>query len=48
MCFLYAEVGRVTSKSNGDEALSDGFLLKSNGNETFNNVFPQNQRRLSV
>jgi hypothetical protein len=28
-----AEVGKVTLKSNGDEALNDEFLLKSNGNE---------------
>jgi hypothetical protein len=29
-------VGKVTFKSNGDEALSDEFLLKSNGKEAFN------------
>jgi hypothetical protein len=32
-------VGKVTLKSNGDKALSDEFLLKSNDDETFNNVF---------
>jgi hypothetical protein len=34
-----AEVGKVTLKSNGDEALSDEFLLKSNDNEALNYVF---------
>jgi hypothetical protein len=29
-------VGKVTLKSNGDETLSDEFLLKSNGDEAFN------------
>jgi hypothetical protein len=29
-------VGKVTLKSNGDEALSDEFLLKSNSVEAFN------------
>jgi hypothetical protein len=33
-------LGKVTLKSNGDEALNDEFLLKSNGNEALNNVFP--------
>jgi hypothetical protein len=33
-------VGKVTFKSNGDEALSDGFLFKSNGDETLNDDFP--------
>jgi hypothetical protein len=33
-------VGKVTLKSNGDEALSDEFLFKSNGDEKLNNVFP--------
>jgi hypothetical protein len=33
---LHAEVGKVTLKSNGDEALSDEFLLKRNGDEAFN------------
>jgi hypothetical protein len=31
-----AEVGKVTLKSNGDEALSDESLLKSNGDEALN------------
>ncbi len=30
---LCAEVGKVTLKSNGDEAFSDEFLFKSNGDE---------------
>jgi hypothetical protein len=34
------ELGKVTLKSNGDEALSDEFLLKSNDDEALNNVFP--------
>jgi hypothetical protein len=29
-------VGKVTLKSNGDEALNDEFLLKSNGDEVLN------------
>jgi hypothetical protein len=33
-------VGKVTLKSNGDEALSYEFLLKSDGDEAFNDVFP--------
>jgi hypothetical protein len=33
-------VGKVTFKSNGDEALSDESLLKSNGNEALNDNFP--------
>jgi hypothetical protein len=35
-------VGKVTLKSNGDEILSDKFLLKSIGNsyEALNDVFP--------
>jgi hypothetical protein len=33
-------VGKVSFKSKGDEALSDEFLLKSNGNEVLNDVFP--------
>jgi hypothetical protein len=37
--YLHAEVGKVTSKSNGDEALSDEFLLKTNGDESLNVVF---------
>jgi hypothetical protein len=32
-------VGKVTLKSNGDEALSDEFLFKSNGDEALNDVF---------
>jgi hypothetical protein len=32
-------VGKVTFKSNGNEALSDGFLLKSTGDEALNDVF---------
>ncbi len=36
----YAEVGKVTSKSNGDEALSDEFILKSNSDAAFNDGFP--------
>jgi hypothetical protein len=35
----YPEVGKVTLKSNGDEALSDEFLLKSNVDEALNDVF---------
>jgi hypothetical protein len=33
-------VGKVTLKSNGDEALNDELLLKSNGNEVLNDGFP--------
>jgi hypothetical protein len=32
-------VGKVTLKSNGDEALSDKFLFKSKGDEVLNDVF---------
>jgi hypothetical protein len=32
-CTIYTEVGKVTLKSNGDEALSDESLKKSNGDE---------------
>jgi hypothetical protein len=32
-------VGKVTFKSNGDEALKDEFLLKGNGDEALNDVF---------
>jgi hypothetical protein len=32
-------VGKVTLKSNGDEALNNEFLLKSNGDEALNDVF---------
>jgi hypothetical protein len=31
-------VGKVTLKSNGNEALKDEFLLKSNGDEALNDV----------
>ncbi len=34
-----AKVGKVTLKSNGDEALNNEFLLKSNGDEALNDVF---------
>jgi hypothetical protein len=34
------EVGKVTLKTNGDEALNDEFLLKSNCDEALNDVFP--------
>ncbi len=37
---LWPEVGKVTLKSNGDEALSDEFLLKNNGDEALNDGFP--------
>jgi hypothetical protein len=33
-------VGKVTLKSNGDEALNNEFLLKSNGDEVLNDVYP--------
>ncbi len=33
------EVGKVTLKSNGDEALNNEFLLKSNGDEALNDGF---------
>jgi hypothetical protein len=33
-------VGKVTLKSNGNEALNDEFLLKSNGDEALNDGFP--------
>jgi hypothetical protein len=36
---LHAEVGKVTFKSNSDEALNDEFLLKSSGDEALNDVF---------
>jgi hypothetical protein len=35
----YAEVGKVTLKINGDEALSDESVLKSNGDKAFNDDF---------
>jgi hypothetical protein len=34
-----AEVGKVTFKSNGDEALSDESLRKRKGNEALNDDF---------
>jgi hypothetical protein len=37
---MFPEVGKVTLKSNGDEALSDEFLFKSNGDEALNAGFP--------
>jgi hypothetical protein len=33
-------VGKVTLKSNGDEALGDESLQKSNGDEALNSDFP--------
>jgi hypothetical protein len=33
-------VGKVTLKSNGNEALNDEFLLKSNSDEALNDGFP--------
>ncbi len=33
-------VGKVTLKSNGDEALNNEFILKSNGEEALNDGFP--------
>jgi hypothetical protein len=38
--YLSPEVGKVTLKCNGDEALNDEFLFKSNGDEALNDVFP--------
>ncbi len=35
-----AEVGKVTLKSNGDEALKNEFILKSKGDEALNDGFP--------
>jgi hypothetical protein len=35
-----SEVGKVTWKSNGDEALNDEFLLKSNDDEALKQCFP--------
>jgi hypothetical protein len=37
---LIPELGKVTLKSNGDEAFSDESPYKSNGNEAFNDNFP--------
>jgi hypothetical protein len=34
------EVGKVTFKSNCDEALSDDSLLKNNSDEALNDCFP--------
>jgi hypothetical protein len=36
---LEADVGKVTLKSNADEALSDESLQKSNGDEALNDDF---------
>ncbi len=36
----WSELGKVTLKSNGDEALSDESPLKSSGAEAFNDDFP--------
>jgi hypothetical protein len=36
---LRTEVGKVTLKSNGNEALSDEFILKSNSYEALNDVY---------
>jgi hypothetical protein len=36
---LLSEVGKVTSKSNCDEALDNEFLLKSNGDEALHDFF---------
>jgi hypothetical protein len=33
-------VGKITLKSNSDEALNKEFLLKSNGDEALNDGFP--------
>ncbi len=41
VCGFLTEGGKVTLKSNGDEALSNEFLLKRNANEALNDVFPQ-------
>jgi hypothetical protein len=37
---MLAEVGKVTLKSNGDEALNDEFLFKSKDDEALNDGFP--------
>jgi hypothetical protein len=39
MAILQTEVGKVTLKSNGDEAVSDESLQKSNGIEALNDDF---------
>jgi hypothetical protein len=36
---LLSEVGKVTLKSNSDEAISDEFCFKSNDDEALNDVF---------
>jgi hypothetical protein len=36
-----AELGKVTLKTNGDEALSDESPQKSNADEAFNDDFPE-------
>jgi hypothetical protein len=36
---MSAQVGKVTFKSSGDEALKNEFLLKSNGDEALNDIF---------
>jgi hypothetical protein len=38
--WLQPELGKVTLKSNGDEALSDESPLKSNSDEASNDDFP--------
>jgi hypothetical protein len=50
-CCCGPEVGKVTLKSNGDEALSDDILLKSNGDEAFNaqkNCSDEAMKRLTL
>jgi hypothetical protein len=37
---MLPEVGKVTLKSNGDEALNDEFLFKSKDDEALNDGFP--------
>jgi hypothetical protein len=37
---LITRAGQSYFKNNGDEALSDKFLLKSNDDEALNDVFP--------
>jgi hypothetical protein len=39
MTGLPTEVGKVTLKINGDEALSDGSVKKSNGDKVLNDDF---------
>ncbi len=36
---IYPEVGKVTFKINGDEALSNESVLKSNGDKVLNDDF---------